>query len=92
MSEQKEDNCEPAPLGLYTNENEILPLFSSEINAIIMGKFAKVQLIHNYYNPYDEYLDTSFKFPTGLYQVFDGIQDIIKLFSSFIFLTMHYYK
>ena len=74
MSEKKEDNCEPAPLGLYTNENEILPLFSTEINSIIFGKFAKVQLIHNYYNPYDDYLDTSFKFPMGLCQVFDGIE------------------
>ena len=64
-----------APLGLYIDkENELLPIFSIEINAVIYGKFAKVQLIHNYYNPYDEYLDTSFKFPTGLYQVFDGIE------------------
>ena len=71
----KEDNYDSAPLGLYTNTyNEILPLFYTEINAIILGKFAKVQLIHNYYNPYDEYLDTSFKFPKGLYQVFDGIE------------------
>ena len=64
-----------APLGLFTKtENEILPLFSTEIKANIFGQFAKVQLIHNYYNPYDEYLDTSFKFPKGLYQVFDGIE------------------
>ena len=71
----KEDNYDSAPLGLYTNTyNEILPLFYTEINAIILGKFAKVQLIHNYYNPYNEYLDTSFKFPKGLYQVFDGIE------------------
>ena len=64
-----------APLGLYSNkENEILPLFSTEIKADIFDKFAKVQLIHNYFNPYDQYLDTSFKFPKGLYQVFDGIE------------------
>ena len=64
-----------APLGLFSKtENEILPLFSTEIKANIFGKFAKVQLIHNYFNPYDEYLDTSFKFPKGLYQVFDGIE------------------
>ena len=76
MLETKEDNYDAAPpLGLYTNnENEILPLFSTEIKAIIFGKFAKVQLIHNYYNPYDTYLDTSFKFPKGLCQVFDGIE------------------
>ena len=74
MLETKEDNYDAAPLGLYTNnENEILPLFSTEIKAIIYGKFAKIQLIHNYYNPYDTYLDTSFKFPKGLCQVFDGI-------------------
>ena len=74
MSETKEDNCEAAPLGLYINENEILPLFSTEINAMIFAKFAKVQLIHYYYNPYNDYLDTSFKFPMGLCQVFDGIE------------------
>ena len=62
------------PLGLYTRENEILPLFSTDINANIYDQFAKVQLTHIYYNPYDVYLDTSFKFPKGLYQVFDGIE------------------
>ena len=70
-----QDECAAPPLGLYsTGKNEIVPLFSTEINAVIHDKFAKVQLIHSYYNPYDEYLDTSFKFPKGLYQVFDGIE------------------
>ena len=70
-----EEDCAPSPLGLYnTGNNEIIPLFSTEINAEIYDKFARVQLIHCYYNPYDEYLDTSFKFPKGLYQVFDGIE------------------
>jgi len=67
-----EDN-EEAPLGLYSND-EILPLFSTDIYADINDKFAKVKLIHIYYNPYDDYLDTCFKFPKGLYQVFDGIE------------------
>ena len=62
-----------APLGLYSKD-EILPLFSTEINADINDRFAKVKLTHIYYNPYDDYLDTSFKFPKGLYQVFDGIE------------------
>ena len=62
-----------APLGLYSKD-EILPLFSTDIYADINDKFAKVKLTHIYYNPYDEYLDTSFKFPKGLYQVFDGIE------------------
>jgi hypothetical protein len=70
-----EKDCAATPLGLYsTGKNEIVPLFSTEINAEIYDKFAKVQLIHSYYNPYEEYLDTSFKFPKGLYQVFDGIE------------------
>ena len=70
-----EEDCAPSPLGLYNSgNNEIVPLFSTEINAEIYDKFARVQLIHCYYNPYDEYLDTSFKFPKGLYQVFDGIE------------------
>ena len=72
--EMEIEECEAAPLGLYnTDLDEILPLFSTEIQAVVYDKFAKVQLIHTYFNPYDEYLDTSFKFPKGLYQVFDGI-------------------
>ena len=62
-----------APLGLYSKD-EILPIFSTEINVDINDRFAKVKLIHTYYNPYDDYLDTCFKFPKGLYQVFDGIE------------------
>ena len=67
----KENDREP--LGLYVKD-EILPIFSTEINADINDKFAKVKLSHTYYNPYDEYLDTKFKFPKGLYQVFDGLE------------------
>ena len=67
------DNAEKAPLGLYAN-GEILPLFSTDISADIQDRFAKVKLTHIYYNPYDKYLDTCFKFPKGLYQVFDGIE------------------
>ena len=64
-----------ADIGLYDVEhNELIPLFSTEINAEIYNKFAKVKLTHIYYNPYDNYLDTSFKFPKGLYQIFDGIE------------------
>ena len=70
---REEEDFSAAPLGLYT-KNEILPIFSTEIEADINDKFAKVKLIHIYYNPYDEYLDTFFKFPKGLYQVFDGIE------------------
>ena len=62
------------PLGLYTRENEILPLFSTDINVSIYDQLSEVKLTHIYYNPYDVYLDTSFKFPKGLYQVFDGIE------------------
>ena len=38
-----------------------------------MASFRK----HKYLNPYNEYLDTSFKFPKGLYQVFDILEAII---------------
>lgn len=70
-----EDESTQADLGLYDIEhNELIPLFSTEINAEIYDKFAKVKLTHIYYNPYDEYLETSYKFPKGLYQVFDGIE------------------
>ena len=71
-SPEQEENCRE-PLGLYAKD-EILPIFSIEIKADINDKFAKVKLTHTYYNPYDEYLDTRFKFPKGLYQVFDGLE------------------
>ena len=75
MEISSNDELKQADLGLYkTENNELIPLFSTEINAEIYGKFAKVKLTHIYYNPYDNYLDTSFKFPKGLYQVFDGIE------------------
>ena len=65
-------------LGLYNKKtNELIPIFYTDIKADIYGKFSKVQLIHKYYNPNDEYLDTSYKFPKGLYQVFDKIEAII---------------
>ena len=75
METSTNDELTQADLGLYkTENNELIPLFSTEINAEIYGKFAKVKLTHIYYNPYDDYLETSFKFPKGLYQVFDGIE------------------
>jgi len=73
MEMEIEEDFDPAPLGLYSKE-EILPLFSTDIQAEVYDRFAKVKLTHIYYNPYDEYLDTSFKFPKGLFQVFDGIE------------------
>lgn len=72
MEREIEDLSE-APLGLYSND-EMLPIFSTDINVDINDKFSKVKLTHIYYNPYNEYLDTCFKFPKGLYQVFDGIE------------------
>ena len=73
MASQEQEENYREPLGLYAKD-EILPIFSTEINAEINDKFAKVKLTHTYFNPYDEYLDTSFKFPKGLYQVFDGLE------------------
>ena len=73
MASQEQEENYREPLGLYAKD-EILPIFSTEINAEINDKFAKVKLTHTYFNPYDDYLDTSFKFPKGLYQVFDGLE------------------
>ena len=65
-------------LGLYDKKSdEIIPIFSTDIKADIYGKFAKICLTHKYYNPYSDYLDTDFKFPKGLYEVFDKIEAII---------------
>ena len=71
-------NKDISDLGLYNKQtNELIPIFYTDIKADIYGKFCKVKLTHKYYNPYDQYLDTSYKFPKGLYQVFDKIEAII---------------
>ena len=73
MEKYKNEN-----LGLYDKKtNELIPIFSTDIKADIYGKFARIKLTHKYLNPYNEYLDTSFKFPKGLYQVFDKLEAII---------------
>ena len=65
-------------LGLYDKKSdEMIPIISADIKADIYGKFAKICLTHKYYNPYSDYLDTNFKFPKGLYQVFDKIEAVI---------------
>ena len=67
-----------APLGLYNKKtNDLIPIISTSIKADIYGKFANVKLTHKYFNPYNEYLDTSFKFPKGLFQVFDGLEVLL---------------
>ena len=72
------DNFKNEELGLYAKKtNELIPIFSTNIKADIYGKFARIKLTHKYLNPFNEYLDTSFKFPKGLYQVFDKLEAII---------------
>ena len=71
-------NKEFSDLGLYDKKSdEMIPIFSTDIKAELYGKFAKICLTHKYYNPYSDYLDTKFKFPKGLYQVFDKIEAVI---------------
>jgi len=55
-------------------EDMIMPLTNIEIKGSIINRFAKIQLIHYYFNPTDKYLDTVYKFPRSLMQVFDGIK------------------
>ena len=72
------EDYEDEDLGLYDNKTkELIPIFSTDIKADIYGKFARIKLTHKYLNPFNEYLDTSFKFPKGLYQVFDKLEAII---------------
>jgi hypothetical protein len=52
-------------------EEMIMPLTNIEIKGSIINRFAKIELIHYYFNPTDKYLDTVYKFPRGLMQVFD---------------------
>ena len=71
-------NDQFSDLGLYDKKSdEIIPIFSTEIQADIYRKFAKICLTHKYYNPYSDFLDTKFKLTKGLYQVFDKIEDVI---------------
>ena len=51
-----------------------VPLTKIEISGSIINRFAKLSLIHHYYNPLDKYLDTVYKFPRSLMQCFDGIK------------------
>ena len=51
-----------------------IPLTNIEIKGSIINRFAKIELIHYYFNPTDKYLDTVYKFPRGLMQVFDGLK------------------
>ena len=55
-------------------EEMIMPLTKIEIKGSIINRFAKIELVHYYYNPTDKYLDTVYKFPRSLMQVFDGIK------------------
>ena len=55
-------------------EEMIMPLTNIEIKGSIINRFAKIELIHYYYNPTDKYLDTVYKFPRSLMQVFDGLK------------------
>ena len=51
-----------------------VPLTNIEIKGSIINRFAKIELIHYYFNPTDKYLSTVYKFPRGLMQVFDGLK------------------
>ena len=55
-------------------EEMIMPLTNIEIKGSLINRFAKIELIHYYFNPTDKYLDTVYKFPRGLMQVFDGLK------------------
>ena len=51
-----------------------MPLTNIEIKGSIINRFAKIELIHYYFNPTDKYLDTVYKFPRSLIQIFDGLK------------------
>ena len=55
-------------------EEMIMPLTNIEIKGSIINRYAKIELIHYYFNPTDKYLDTVYKFPRALMQVFDGLK------------------
>ena len=55
-------------------EEMTMPLTNIEIKGSIINRYAKIELIHYYFNPTDKYLDTVYKFPRALMQVFDGLK------------------
>ena len=65
-----------------------VPLTNIEIKGSIINRFAKIELIHYYFNPTDKYLSTVYKFPRGLMQVFDGLKIIREFFLKSIFLLL----
>lgn len=62
-----------------SDESEVIdeipmPLTNIEIKGSIINRFAKLEIIHYYFNPTDKYLDTAYKFPRSLMQSFDGLK------------------
>lgn len=55
-------------------EDMPMPLTNIEIKGSIINRFAKVEIIHYYFNPTDKYLDTLYKFPRSLMQAFNGLK------------------
>ena len=74
MTSYQYDDAPAAPLGLYNiDTDEQMPLYFIDIKVDVIDQFAKVKLTHKYFNPTTNVLNTIFKFPKGLYQVFDGL-------------------
>ena len=51
-----------------------IPLTNLEIKGSIINRFAKLEIVHYYFNPTDKNCDTLYKFPKSLIQVFDGLK------------------
>ena len=59
---------------VHLMDETMMPLTNIEIKGSIINRLAKIQLIHYYFNPTDKYLDTVYRFPRALIQVFDGLK------------------
>ena len=59
---------------ISVSEQELLTLYSVNINATVVGKFADLEVTHSYINTSQTSKDTMFVIPRGIYQIFQGLE------------------
>jgi len=60
--------------GLYENKENLIPFSKINLNIKIINKFAKLNLLHIYKNPYDKNIDTTFFIPREIIHYFNSLQ------------------
>ena len=72
--QEQVNNEKNEDFGLFNSySNEQIPLYFIKIEGDVFDQFAKIKLTHKYFNSTNHVIDTVFKFPKGLYQIFDSL-------------------